>query len=133
MACLGAQFISIANSRATNIVHLAFKPSNKDVFGLVETCPKIEVIQLPKSYKSTVSKSIEMFLEMQRIQFLEGDVWGHRKDIKEYYTFPSSVLDKIKEMKLEGKSTEDIEEEVSKKNKINPEMVGYILTRKAPA
>jgi hypothetical protein len=111
------------------VVHLAFRPSNKDVFGLFETCPKIEVIQLPKSYMATVSKSIEMFLEMQRIQILEGDVWGHRKDINEYYTVPSSVLDKIKEMKLEGKSTEDIEAEVSKKNKINPEMVGYILTR----
>ena len=115
------------------IVHLAFRPSNKDVFVLVETCPKIEAIQLPKSYMASVSKSIEMFLEMQRIQLLEGDVWGHRKDINEYYTFPSSVLDKIKSMKLEGKSTEDIEDEVSKKNKINPEMVGYILTKEASA
>ena len=115
------------------IVHLAFRPSNKDIFGLVETCPKIEVIQLPKSYMATVSKSMEMFLEMQKIQLLEGDVWGHRKDLNDYYTVPSSVLDKIKEMKLEGKSSEDIEEEVSKKNKINPEMVGYILTKEAPA
>src|SRR5450759_406752 len=65
------------------IVHLAFRPSNKDVFGLVETCPKIEVIQLPQSYKRTVSKSIEMFLEMQRIQLIEGDVWGHRKDLNQ--------------------------------------------------
>ena len=115
------------------IVHLAFRPSNKDIFGLVETCPKIEVIQLPKSYMATVSRSMEMFLEMQRIQLLEGDVWGHRKDINEYYSIPSSVLEKIKEMKLEGKSTEDIEKEVSKKNKINPEIVGYILTKETTA
>ena len=67
------------------IVHLAFRPSNKDIFVLVEACPKIEVIQLPKSYKSTVSKSIEMFLEMKKIQLIEGDVWGHRKDLNEYY------------------------------------------------
>ena len=72
------------------IVHLAFRPSNKDVFGLVETCPKIEVIQLPKSYMATVSRSIEMFLEMQRVQLFEGDVWGHRKDINEYYTLTMS-------------------------------------------
>jgi hypothetical protein len=116
-----------------HILHLAFRPSNRDIFGLVEACPKIEAIQLPKSYMATVSKSIEMFLEMQRIQLLEGDVWGHRKDLNEYYTVPSSVLEKIKEMKLEGKSTEDIEEEVSKKNKINPEMVGYILIKENPA
>ncbi len=99
------------------IVHLAFRPSNKDIFGLVETCPKIEVIQLPQSYRRTVSKSIEMFLEMQRIQLIEGDVWGHRKDINEYYNIPSSVIEKIKEMKNEGKSTEDIEKEVSRKTK----------------
>jgi hypothetical protein len=115
------------------IVHLAFRPSNKDIFGLVETCPKIEVLQLPKSYMATVSKSMEMFLEMQRIQLLEGDVWGHRKDISEYYTVPSSVLEKINEMKLEGKSTEDIEAKISRDSKLNPEMIGYILTKETPA
>ncbi|KKH48055.1 hypothetical protein EO95_09690 [Methanosarcina sp. 1.H.T.1A.1] len=115
------------------IVHLAFRPSNKDIFGLVETCPKIEVIQLPKSYMRTVSKSIEMFLQMQRIQLLEGDVWGHRKDINEYYSIPTSVIEKIKEMKIEGKSTEEIEKKVSRESKLNPEMVGYILNKEATA
>jgi hypothetical protein len=111
------------------IAHLAFRPSNKDIFGLVETCPKIEVIQLPKSYRRTVSKSIEMFLEMQRVQLLEGDVWGHRKDINEYYSIPSSAIEKIKEMKIEGKSTEEIEKMISSESKLKPEMVAYLLTK----
>ena len=115
------------------VVHLAFRPSNKDIFALVETCPKIEVIQLPKSYRRTVSKSIEMFLEMQRIQLMEGDVWGHRKDINEYYTIPISVTEKIREMKIEGKSNEDIEAKVSRENRLNPEMVAYIMNKEAPA
>ena len=115
------------------IVHLAFRPSSKDIFGLVETCPKIEVIQLPKSYMRTVSKSIQMFLEMQRIQLIEGDVWGHRKDINEYYDIPSSVIEKIKEMKVEGKSSEDIETKVSRESKLNPGMVAYIMTKESPA
>ena len=115
------------------VVHLAFRPSNKDIFALVETCPKIEVIQLPKSYMATVSKSIEMFLGMQRIQLLEGDVWGHRKDINEYYSIPSSVIERIKEMKSEGTPAERIEEKVSKESKLNPEMVAYILTKGASA
>ncbi|MGV8078337.1 MAG: DUF1699 family protein [Methanosarcina sp.] len=115
------------------IVHLAFRPSSKDIFGLVETCPKIEVIQLPKSYMRTVSKSIQMFLEMQRIQLIEGDVWGHRKDINEYYDIPSSVIEKIKEMKIEGKSSEDIETKVSRESKLNPGMVAYIMTKESPA
>jgi hypothetical protein len=115
------------------IVHLAFRPSNKDIFSLVETCPKIEVIQLPKSYRRTVSKSIEMFLEMQRIQLIEGDVWGHRKDINEYYSIPTSVIEKIKQMKTEGKSSKDIETKISRESKLNPEMVAYILNKEAPA
>ncbi len=115
------------------LVHLAFRPSNKDIFGLVETCPKIEVIQLPKSYMRTVSKSIEMFLQMQRVQLLEGDVWGHRKDINEYYAIPSSVIEKIKEMKIEGKDTEEIEKKVSRESKLNPGMVGYILNKEISA
>jgi len=114
------------------IVHLAFRPSNKDIFELVETCPKIEVIQLPKSYMATISKSIDMFLGMQRIQLLEGDVWGHRKDLNDYYSIPSSVIEKIREMKNEGKSTEAIEEKVSRRGKLNPEMVAYILTKEIP-
>jgi hypothetical protein len=115
------------------IVHLAFRPSNKDIFSLVENCPKIEIIQLPKSYRNTVSKSIEMFLEMQRIQLIEGDVWGHRKDIDEYYSIPSSVIEEIKELKTEGKSTEAIEEKISRKSKLDPEMVAYILKKEASA
>jgi hypothetical protein len=114
------------------IVHLAFRPSNKDILGLVETCPKIEVIQVPKSYIATVSKSIEMFLQMQRIHLLEGDVWGHRKDINEYYAIPSSVIEKIKEMKTEGKSAEEIEKKISRESKLNPGMVSYIMTKEAP-
>jgi len=115
------------------VVHLAFRPSNKDIFGLVETCPKIEVVQLPKSYMGTVSKSVEMFLEMQRIELIEGDVWGHRKDLNEYYSIPSSVIEKIREMKVEGKSAEDIGVQVSRESKLDPEMVAYILNKEAPA
>ena len=115
------------------LVHLTFRPSNKDFFTLVEMCPKIEVIQLPKSYVSVVSKAIKMFLEMQRIQLIEGDVWGHRKDINEYYSIPSSVIEKIRELKSEGTPAERIEERVSRESKLNPEMVAYILTKESHA
>jgi hypothetical protein len=114
-------------------VHLSFRPSNKDIFGLVETCPKVEVIQLPQSYRQTISKSVQLFLEMQKVRLLEGDVWGHRKDLNEYYSIPSSVIEKIKGMKTEGKSAEDIEAKVSKENELNPEMVAYIMTKEATA
>ena len=116
-----------------HIVHLAFRPSNKDVFGLVDSCPKIEAIQLPKSYRTTVSKSIEMFLEMQKVQLLEGDVWGHRKDINEYYTVPSSVIEQIRELKSAGTPAEMIEEIVSRESKLKPDMISYILNKETLA
>ncbi|HII79231.1 MAG TPA: DUF1699 family protein, partial [Methanosarcina sp.] len=67
------------------------------------------------------------------VQLLEGDVWGHRKDINEYYAIPSSVIEKIKEMKIEGKDTEEIEKKVSRESKLNPGMVAYILNKEIPA
>ncbi|AKB25427.1 hypothetical protein MSMTP_1958 [Methanosarcina sp. MTP4] len=110
------------------VVHLAFRPSNMDVFALVEACPKVEVIQLPESYRQTVSKAIEMYLEIQRIQLMEGDVWGHRKDIYEYYIIPISVIKDLKKLELEGAPSEEIEK-IVKENKLTPEMITYMLSR----
>ena len=112
------------------IIHFAFRPSNKDIFLLVETCPKLEVIQLPISYKSTVSRAIEMFLEIQKVQLLEGDVWGHRKDINEYYTVPPFLISKIKRMKAEGIPDDIVVDEIAQESKLNPKMVFYILSKK---
>jgi hypothetical protein len=115
------------NERA---VHFAFRPSNKDIFLLVETCPKLEMLQLPRSYKRTVSKAIDMFLEMTKIQLLEGDVWGHRKDINEYYTMPPSIMTEIRKMKAEGIPNERIAEKIAKERTLNPKMISYILSRR---
>ncbi|MDD2439824.1 MAG: DUF1699 family protein [Methanosarcinaceae archaeon] len=112
------------------VVHLAFRPSNRDVFMLAETCPKIEAIQLPKSYRRTVSKSIEIFLDMQKVDLLEGDVWGHRKDINEYYNISQSVLEKLQELKAERFSNEMIAEKLSRESKLNTDMIYYILNKK---
>ncbi len=112
------------------IIHLAFRPSNKDIFLLVETCPKLEIVQLPNSYQRTISKSMQMFLEMQKIQLLEGDVWGHRKDINEYYTVPPSVMNKIRTMKVEGVPNDKIAEKMTKESKLNQKMIHYILNKK---
>jgi hypothetical protein len=112
------------------VIHFAFRPSNKDIFLLVETCPKLEVLQLPKSYKRTISRAIEMFLEMQKIQLLEGDVWGHRKDINEYYTMPPPIMTEIRNMMVEGIPKEKIAEKVAKERRLNPKMITYILNKR---
>ncbi|MBW6470819.1 MAG: DUF1699 family protein [Methanosarcinaceae archaeon] len=111
------------------VIHLAFRPSNTDIFTLVQTCPKVEVIQLPGSYRRTVSKTMEMFMDMQKIQLIEGDVWGHRKDINEYYSTSPTIAEKIKELKSEGMSDEKIAENLSRGGKLNKEILLYMLSK----
>ncbi|MBN1133371.1 MAG: DUF1699 family protein [Methanosarcinaceae archaeon] len=111
------------------VIHLAFRPSNKDIFTLIQRCPMVEVIQLPSSYRRTVSKSIEMFLDMQNIKLIEGDVWGHRKDINEYYSVSNDIIVNIKELKSKGNSNEKIAETLAPESKLNKDMLIYILSK----
>ncbi len=66
------------------MVHLAFRPSNTDILTLITKCPNIKAVHIPSSYRRTISNSVIMYLKMKDIELLEGDVWGHRKDINEY-------------------------------------------------
>ncbi|RNI12904.1 DUF1699 family protein [Methanohalophilus sp. RSK] len=111
------------------VIHLAFRPSNKDIFDLVKRCKNVEVIQIPSSYRKTVSKSIEMFLEMEGIRLIEGDVWGHRKDINEYYSISPSVNERIKELKSEGMSDEEVARKIEREGKLNKDILLYILDK----
>lgn len=68
----------------TKCVHLAFRPSAKDMILLTNKLPGLELIQLPKSYRGSFSQAMCMYLDSLRIALIEGDVWGHRKDINEW-------------------------------------------------
>lgn len=109
------------------IVHLAFRPSNKDIFDLVQACPGLKALHIPGSYKKTVSKSIRLFLDMQNIKLLEGDVWGHRKDINEYYEIKKSVFDKINDLRKEGKSQKEILNAMKKETRLSPDLMEFLL------
>ncbi len=90
------------------IVHLAFRPSNKDIFALVQSCPNVKAMHIPGSYIRTISDSIKMFLDMQGIALLEGDVWGRRTDVTEYSEIKPELFDRIQELKAESLSEPDI-------------------------
>jgi len=109
------------------IVHMAFRPSNKDIFTLVQTCPGLKAIHIPTSYISTISNSTLMFLKMQNIALLEGDVWGHRKDINEYYEIKSQILDRIEELKNEGTSKEEIISLLGKETRLDKDLIGFLV------
>ena len=109
------------------IVHLAFRPSSKDIFALVNTCPRLKALHIPSSYKKTVSRSIGMFLEMEQIQLMEGDVWGHRKDINEYYEIKASILDRISELKKEGVPENDIHKKMTEETRLSPDLISFLI------
>ena len=117
-------------SKAEKIIHLTFRPSNKDIFALVQKCPEVKAIHTPSSYIRTISDSTKMFLEMQDISLLEGDVWGHRKDINEYYEIKKEDFEMIKELKSEGLSEADILKKMERISGLSKDLLKFIMNKK---
>ncbi|KKG13496.1 hypothetical protein EO98_04860 [Methanosarcina sp. 2.H.T.1A.6] len=110
-----------------NAVHLAFRPSDRDLFSLVKTCPGIEILQLPASSYDGLSKFIKMYLTSSGIHLVKGDVSGHWHDLNNYFVIPSYVLEKIKELEVQGRTEEEIIGEITSLRKISPDMVLHLL------
>jgi hypothetical protein len=113
--------------RNEQIVHLAFRASNMDVMGLVQSCPRLRAVQIPPSYHETMSKAAQQFLEIQGVQLLKGDVWGHRKDIDEYYTVSDKVIKRISGLISDGNSIDDTVKKVQRETKLSEDLIRYIL------
>ena len=109
------------------IVHLAFRPSNKDIFQLVQKCSNLKAIHIPSSYKKTISTSTQMFLEMQDVALLEGDVWGHRKDINEYYEIKPQIFDRIEDLKSEGQSNDEILSRLGMETRLSKDLIKFLI------
>jgi hypothetical protein len=109
------------------MIHLAFRPSNTDVFTLVTKCPNVKALHIPTSYLRTISKSTKMFLEMQNIALIEGDVWGHRKDINEYSEVSESVYERIDQYRADGMSDEDMIAKMEREVHMSHDLIAFIL------
>ncbi|KUK43479.1 MAG: Uncharacterized protein XD72_2138 [Methanothrix harundinacea] len=114
-------------------VHLAFRPSNVDFLDLMRSCPRLRVVQVPPSYNKTLSKAIRLFLDMQGIDLLEGDVWGHRKDIDEYYVVEEDAIEQIGDLITSGESIDDAVAHVQMRTKLAPDLIKYIAKSKMTA
>jgi hypothetical protein len=113
------------------MIHLAFRASNVDFLNLMQKCPRIRAIQIPTSYRKTMSNAISVFLDMQGIELLEGDVWGHRKDLDEYYTVEEATVSEIRNLAANGVSKDEVAVEIQKKSRISPDLIKYIAGTKA--
>ncbi len=113
------------------IIHLAFRPSNKDIFALVQACPNVKAIHVPSSYIKTISTSTRMFLDMQGVALLEGDVWGHRKDINEYSEVKPAVFDRMEQLKREGLSESAVLDRLGRETRLSKDLLKFLLKEKA--
>lgn len=109
------------------MVHLAFRPSNTDILTLIMKCPQIKALHIPSSYKRTISNSVTMYLKMKGIELLEGDVWGHRKDINEYSEVSPSVYDRIDQYQKNGMAEQDIVEKLVRETRLSPDFISFII------
>jgi hypothetical protein len=115
------------------LVHLAFRASNVDFLNLMQKCPRLRMIQVPPSYHKTMSNAIQVFLEMQGIELLEGDVWGHRKDLDEYFTVEDTTMEEIRTLTSTGLDMDEMASQIQKKARLGPDLIKYIAKSKITA
>ena len=112
------------------MIHLAFRASNVDFLNLMQRCPRLRMIQVPPSYKKTMSNAIQVFLDMQGIEMLEGDVWGHRKDLDEYFRVEDNTMEEIRSLAASGANMDDVAGQMQKKARLGSDLVKYIARTK---
>ena len=115
------------------MIHMAFRASNVDFLNLMQRCPRLRMIQVPPSYRRTMSDAIRVFMDMQGIELLQGDVWGHRKDLDEYFTIEDATLNEIRSLAASGANMDDVTTQIQKTARIGPELVKYIAKTKLTA
>ena len=120
-------------NRNEQIVHLAFRASNMDVMNLVQSCPRLRAVQIPPSYHETMSRAAQQFLEIQGVELLRGDVWGHRKDIDEYYTVGDKIVRRISGLIAEGNSIDETVKKLQRETKLSEDLIRYILKEQVMA
>jgi hypothetical protein len=114
-------------------VHFAFRASNVDFLNLLQKAPRLQMIQLPPSYMKTMSNAIHQFLQMQGIDLLQGDVWGHRKDLDEYFTVEDATIEEIRSLADSGTTLDAVADQIQKKARIGQELIKYVAKNRVTA
>jgi len=104
-----------------------------DFLSLMQRCPRLRMIQVPPSYRKTMSSAIQVFLDMQGIELLEGDVWGHRKDLDEYFTVDEDTMEEIRALSASGTSLDDLASQIQKKARLGQDLIKFIAKSKITA
>jgi hypothetical protein len=114
-------------------VHMAFRASNVDFLNLIQKAPRLQMVQIPPSYMKSMSTAIEVFLDMQGVSLLEGDVWGHRKDLDEYFTIEDATIEEIQSLAASGASMDEVADKIQQKTRLNSDLIKYVAKNKITA
>jgi hypothetical protein len=80
-----------------------------------------------------LAKSHSRFPGDAGIELLQGDVWGHRKDLDEYFTIEDATIEEIHSLADSGASMNDVTDKFQKKTRLNPDLIEYIAKNKITA
>ncbi|MDF0591483.1 DUF1699 family protein [Candidatus Methanocrinis natronophilus] len=89
-------------------IKITYRPSGMDLMQLMKTVLRLRTIQLPVSYDKKISKATVSILDIQGVALIEGDVWGHRKDIDKYYVIDESIVEEIDDLMSGGKNIDEV-------------------------
>jgi len=121
--------IRIINSNE-KMVHLAFRPNNIDLLELMKRCPGLKAIQIPHSYYKTISDASLVLMNIESVELLAGDVWGHRKDLNEYLIIDKTIIKEIISLAKKGALAENIADQIKEKARLSPDLINYIIKDK---
>ena len=68
---------------------------------------------------------------MQDVALLEGDVWGHRKDINEYSEIKPAVFERMEELKGEGLSESAVLDRLGRETRLSKDLLKFLSKEKA--
>ena len=108
------------------MIHVGFQANNSDYLDLIQKCPKTRIIQVPFTNYGSLSQSILMFMDIQGIKMLEGDVLDCEKDQTDYFSVDDSIVEKIRSLSKWGASSEKIVDQIQRIIKISPDLINYI-------
>jgi hypothetical protein len=113
--------------------HVAFRASNTEILNMMQRSPRLRMIQVAPSYHKTMTIAVQAFLDIQGVELLQGDVWGHRKDLDEYLSVEDATIEEIRSLADTGMNPDDVADQIQKKTRIGPELIKYIAKNKINA
>jgi hypothetical protein len=73
-----------------------------------------------------MSNALQVFLEMQGIELLEGEVLDNKNDLDEYFTMDDATLEEIRALIANGMGMDEVASRIQEKAGLSPSLIKYI-------